>query len=89
MSTRKWKRADISTMTVLEVFARRAYPAGLVLAQETGAPIKVAWRAMEREQEAGHVECGLWLHGGWLTGEGEAELQRLRDAARADEPNTP
>jgi hypothetical protein len=52
----------------------------VVLAQETGAPFKVAWRAMEREGDAGHVECGMWLHGGWLTDKGKAELQRLRDA---------
>jgi len=87
--TRRWKRSDISRRAVLELFDRpfdQRYPAGLVLAAETGAPFKVAWAAMERELANDFLDFGTWLHGAWLTEKGQAELQRLREAEQEPRP---
>jgi hypothetical protein len=41
---------------------------------ETGQPIKVCERAMERAYRRGLIEYGVSLRSGWLTEEGEALL---------------
>ena len=77
MVDKRWKRSDISTECVLSVYARPykdRYPADEVLQAETGAPNKVVWAAMLREEEKGFIEYGCNLRGGWLTQEGESEL---------------
>jgi hypothetical protein len=82
-----WKRAMLPERLILELYARpfeRRYPADEVLARETGAPLKVVWAAMWREDGKGHLDYGTNLRGGWLTSKGEARLAELRRAGRAD-----
>jgi hypothetical protein len=76
-----WKREHITTEQVLRVYARphaERYPADQVIAAETGAPIKVVWAAMVREEDAGHLDCGSNLRGGWLTDKGKQTLISLQ-----------
>lgn len=77
ITAKKWKRSDISTECVLGVYARPhkdRYPVDEVLQTETGAPNKVIWAAMWREEGRGFIEYGCNLRGGWLTKEGKSEL---------------
>jgi|TARA_Y100000296_G_scaffold83510_1_gene114528 hypothetical protein len=77
MTGRVWKRSDISTESVLSVYARPhkdRYPVDEVLQAETGAPNKVVWAAMLREEDRGFIDYGCNLRCGWLTQEGESEL---------------
>ena len=78
---RKWKRSDISQEQVLRAFAL-PYLAGAnrrdeVLMRETGAPEKVVWAAMVREEDRGLIDCGVNLRGGWLTEEGRRRLAEI------------
>lgn len=50
------------------------------LAVETGQPEKVCYRAMERAERRGLIECGVSLRTGWLTAEGTALLSQCRSA---------
>ena len=78
--SKRWKRSDISTKCVLGVYARPhkdRYPVDEVLQAETGAPKKVVWAAMQREEDRGFIDCGCSLRGGWLTEEGKFELKSL------------
>lgn len=43
-----------------------------ILHAQTGEPIKVCFRAMERAAERGLIEYGVSLRTGWLTAEGQA-----------------
>ena len=55
---RKWKRSHIPTARVLDVYSRpheERWPVDKVLQAETGAPLKVVWAAMWREEERGRV----------------------------------
>jgi len=75
-----WKRSDISTEQVLSVYARPfegRYPADHVLMDETGAPLKVVWAAMCREDSRGFLNYGTNLRGGWLTEKGQAKLEEI------------
>lgn len=47
-----------------------------LLAEWTGQPIKVCYRAMERAEERGLIEYGTSLRTGWLTEKGKALLQK-------------
>ena len=74
---RKWKRSHITTARVLEAYSRpheKRWPVDEVLQAETGAPLKVVWAAMWREEGKGFVDYGTSLRGGWLTGKGNAKL---------------
>jgi hypothetical protein len=76
------KRSDITTLQVLDVYSRpfsERYPAEKVLAHETGAPEKVCWAAMVREDERGFLDYGSNLRGGWLTPLGAAKLKELKE----------
>ena len=76
-----WKRSDITTEQVLSVYARpleERYPADEVISAETGAPIKVVWSAMWREDGRGHLDYGVNLRGGWLTDKGKQTLAELK-----------
>lgn len=80
-----WKRENITTEQVLSVYARPLedrYPADQVIAAETSAPIKVVWAAMRREEDAGHLDYGSSLRGGWLTDKGKRTLAELRGEDR-------
>ena len=80
-----WKREDITTEQVLDVYARPhadRYPADEVLSRETGAPLKVVWAAMYREDDAGHLDYGSNLRGGWLTDKGKQTLAAIRRTDR-------
>lgn len=46
-----------------------------ILAEWTGQPEKVCYRAMERAESHGLVECGTSLRSGWLT---DAGIQLIR-----------
>jgi hypothetical protein len=47
--------------------------------KETGAPEKVIYAAMEREDNRGLLEWGVSLRTAWLTKEGEQRLKQLRE----------
>ena len=50
------------------------------LAEWTGAPLKVCYRALERACDHGLIDYGVSLRTGWLTEKGEALLkERGRD----------
>lgn len=75
------KTADIPSLIVLRAFADRRIN-GLMVDDALAvifpsAPEKVIWRAMEREEMRGHVDCGVSLRGGWLTEKGIAMLESL------------
>lgn len=77
-----WKRSDITTETVLSVYERSfsdRFPADQKLMLETGAPIKVVWAAMMREDAKGFLDYGTNLRGGWLTEEGKTKLRKIRE----------
>jgi hypothetical protein len=41
-----------------------------ILEKWTGQPWKVCYRACERAQDRGYIECGVSLRSGWLTDKG-------------------
>lgn len=76
------KRSDITQIMVLEHYALpidERYPADEKLMAATGAPLKVVWSAMQRESDLGLLDYGVNLRGGWLTPEGHARLEELRE----------
>lgn len=46
----------------------------VILQRRTGECFKVCYRAMERAEKRGFVECGVSLRTGWLTDKGRAQL---------------
>lgn len=48
-----------------------------LLVVATGKHPKVCWRAMERCEAKGYLDCGVSLRVGWLTEEGKAKLAEL------------
>lgn len=82
------KTADISDRQVCEAFRdakavkfdarlNRLYPYHLLM-ERTGAPFKVCYRAMERAERRGLVDCGVSLRTGWLTEKGMALLAEAK-----------
>jgi len=69
---------DVSDKQVVEAFAEYAraqrWPYD-ILQERTGQCFKVCWRAMERANRRGLVECGVSLRTGWLTAAGTALLE--------------
>lgn len=45
-----------------------------ILMRVTGQPEKVCYRAMERAEDRGYIDCGVSLRSGWLTEEGKELL---------------
>ncbi len=84
----KLKRRDINDLHVCEAYRRKreVYSdmkfADEILAEFTGAPIKVARAAMERACDRGYVEYGTSLRSGWITEKG---LRLLKPAASNEE----
>ena len=72
------KTSDITDAQVCRAYAEWADSRDLfadqVLMLMTGAPYKVALRAMERSARRGLVEWGVSLRSGWLTERGKALL---------------
>lgn len=73
---------DIHTKTVL--LACYKFHSGLdarapwkIIMDETGAPEKVVYSAMEREEKNGYLECGVSLRTAWLTDKGKSMLSEL------------
>jgi hypothetical protein len=69
---------DISDKQVCEAYAeygenRESFPYE-ILARITGQPEKVCYRATERAQDRGFIECGVSLRTGWLTTSGKKLL---------------
>jgi hypothetical protein len=70
---------ELICRTVADMWSRRnAGEKGLLLdellAERTGQPIKVCFRAMERACRRGLIEYGMWLQAAWLTDRGKALL---------------
>ena len=69
---------DISDYQVVRAYKRamKYEPSGPfvyeILAQETGQPEKVCYRAMGRAERRGFIDFGVSLRTGWLTGSGKA-----------------
>ena len=66
---------DITDLQVLQAQVKwRENQSGLwsceILAQETGEPVKVCYRALERAYRRGLLECGVSLRTAWLTKKG-------------------
>ena len=47
----------------------------VILQRVTGQCLKVCWRAMERAEDRGFIECGTSLRTCWLTDKGKALLE--------------
>ena len=73
-------RKDVSDLQVCQAYAdcrlvdfkrdgQALYPDTLLM-ERTGQPWKVCYRAMERAQDHGLIECGVSLRAGWLTDPG-------------------
>ena len=73
------KRKDISTLIVLEAAKNHA---GMMtwecIKEITGAPEKIIYAAMQREDDRGYLEWGVSLRTAWLTDKGKAKLEELR-----------
>jgi hypothetical protein len=74
-----WQRKHISTKTVLSACDR--FHRGIdtrapwrIIMEETGAPEKVVYAAMEREEKKDYLDWGVSLRTAWLTGKGEEAL---------------
>ena len=46
------------------------------LMEETGQPFKVCYRAMERAEGRGYIDCGVSLRTGWVTDKGYEYLKQ-------------
>lgn len=49
------------------------------LAADTGQPEKVCYRALERAEQRGLIECGVSLRTGWLTEKGRCLISSSTD----------
>lgn len=49
------------------------------LAARLGISPKQVYRAMEKAEDNGWVDCGVSLRTGWITDKGRAELARLEE----------
>ncbi|WP_093803972.1 hypothetical protein [Streptomyces sp. Wb2n-11] len=83
------KRSDITTLallTAIDDHATREVPLGKYRWELPGAwwilgtayPEKVVTAAYIREDDRGHLECGVSLRTSWLTDKGHAKLAELR-----------
>lgn len=84
------KRSDITTRALLQAIhdhATRPVPPGKYRWELPGAwwtlctvyPEKVVTAAYIREDDRGHLDCGVSLRTSWLTDKGHAELARLKE----------
>lgn len=84
----KWRRSDIDSLTVLSAYAhvmtlrdqqREAigHSAFTYLLNKLGAPWKVIWAALEREDRRGFIVVGSNLGRGWLSKKGATKLSNL------------
>lgn len=76
------QRKDVTTRHVLEAYdhiGREYERVHDLLSRWLGCPWKVAWAAMERECDRGHIEYGTALYMGWLTPDGQTRLAELRE----------
>ena len=46
-----------------------------ILAEKFGLPEKVCYRACQRAETRGYIDCGISLRSGWLTESGEKLLK--------------
>lgn len=51
-----------------------------ILYRDTGQPIKVCCRAMERAEKRGYINCGVSLVTGWVTEKGYELLKESEDS---------
>lgn len=76
---------DITDKQVCEAYAEAARQRGdnwdkpyempyEILERVTVQPFKVCYRAMERAEERGLIDCGVSLRTGWLTDKGKSLL---------------
>ena len=49
-----------------------------ILNELTGEPEKVCYRAMERAEDRGYLDCGVSLRSGWITEKG-IELLNIKE----------
>lgn len=76
------KRHDISTLIVLlaaeSAHSEKRFMTWEYIQKMTGAPEKVIYAAMKREDDRGYLEWGVSLRTAWLTNEGKAKLKELK-----------
>jgi hypothetical protein len=78
------RRIDITTKMVLDA-AKMAHTEKTGMTWEyiqraTGAPEKVIYAAMQREEDKGYLEWGVSLRTAWLTDSGKSKLAELYGA---------
>jgi hypothetical protein len=78
---KRWETKLIDTKTVLA--ACEKFHEGndgrapwQIIMEETGAPEKVVYAAMEREERKGYLEYGVSLRTAWLTDKGKDFLHK-------------
>jgi hypothetical protein len=76
---KRWQTKLIDTKTVLSACEKfhkdkdERAPWRIIM-EETGAPEKVVYAAMEREERRGYLDYGVSLRTSWLTDKGKAFL---------------
>lgn len=79
-----WQRKMIDTKMVLSACNkfhtnRDSRPPLEIIMEDTGAPEKIVWAALEREEKRGHLDCGVSLRTAWLTHKGKVKLYFLEN----------
>lgn len=88
------KRSDITTLALLSAIddhRTRREQTGAAPWELPGAwwtlcavyPEKVVTAAYAREEDSGHLDCGVSLRTAWLTDKGQAELAKLKEGPGA------
>ncbi len=76
------KRSDITTQMVLEasIQYQREHKKFIseILMERTGAPEKVVYAAMDRDDRNGYLDFGVSLRTAWPTEKGMEYLNRIR-----------
>jgi hypothetical protein len=75
------RRRDITTKIVLEAAVRASLERRMMtweyIHEATGAPEKVIYAAMQREDDRGYLDWGVSLRTAWITKEGKAKLAEI------------
>ena len=73
---------DISDIQVIKAYLEykqtRHFPYD-ILYRDTGQPIKVCYRAMERAEKRGYIDYGTSLRTGWVTEKGYGLLKESEE----------
>lgn len=71
--------SDVDVVHAVRWATQAGRPAPEMLAECTGQPPKVCWRALERADRRGLIEWGVSLNRPWLTAAGAALVRAAMD----------